>query len=170
MNKNEVFNLEAGQGVICHHCAEGGDHRIYHAGEAFLAGSGHTPYNGKANYICRSHLDKDAVISEFDVNWTPPVVADNHKIHVYLLSQVSRHQRSHNCPVNCMDQIAGRRRAEQLEALAGEVKNMSATDALKHLMTIRDNIFINAKSSTSLVVSMTEKPVLCSKRTRNIAA
>lgn len=57
--ENEVFQLEEGQQVGCYHC---GGNETYRRGEAFLAGPGHTPYDGNANYICRAHLDADAVV------------------------------------------------------------------------------------------------------------
>lgn len=64
---NEVFTIEDNQEVICEICSEcGTDEKgnpiMYRKGEAFLAGAAHTPYNGEANFICKDHLDKDAVI------------------------------------------------------------------------------------------------------------
>jgi len=61
--ENTVYELAEGeQDVGCYHCiAQGCDDR-YGKGQAFLAGPGHTPLDGNANYICREHLDADAVI------------------------------------------------------------------------------------------------------------
>ncbi len=61
---NEVFDLDEGQQEPCRHCLDGthGEVKRYAKGEAFLAGPGHTPYNGEPNFICREHLDRDAVI------------------------------------------------------------------------------------------------------------
>lgn len=59
---NEVFQLDDDDVVSCYHCTSQGDHTTYKMGQAFLAGPGHTPYDGNANYICRGHLDADAVI------------------------------------------------------------------------------------------------------------
>lgn len=60
--ENEVFQLDDGDEVCCYHCLSQGDRTTHKKGEAFLAGPGHTPYNAEANYICREHLDADAVI------------------------------------------------------------------------------------------------------------
>ena len=64
---NEVFTIKDGQEVMCRKCGihdldEKANPKVYRKGEVFLAGAAHTPYNGKANFICKDHLDKDAVI------------------------------------------------------------------------------------------------------------
>lgn len=59
---SEVFELEEGEEVGCYFCMEQGDHRSYKRGEAFLAGPDHSPCDGNANYVCRAHLDADAII------------------------------------------------------------------------------------------------------------
>jgi hypothetical protein len=61
---NDVYELNSGDEVSCVHCVSVGDHTTYRRGQAYLAGPGHTPYNGEANYVCREHLDKDAVIHD----------------------------------------------------------------------------------------------------------
>lgn len=59
MSENLVFALEIGDDVCCIYCPRD---LTYRRGEAFLAGAGHSPYDGNANYVCRDHLDSDAVI------------------------------------------------------------------------------------------------------------
>lgn len=61
---NDVFHLNPGEEVSCYYCAKDGDHTSYKRGEAFLANPGHSPCNGDANYICKRHLDCDAVLYE----------------------------------------------------------------------------------------------------------
>jgi hypothetical protein len=70
-----VFNLEPGQEVACFFCLENGNHRGYTFGEAFLAGADHTPYDGNANYVCKTHLDDDAVIVGTDPTAEPGTAA-----------------------------------------------------------------------------------------------
>ena len=59
--ENTVFELEPGEEVYCFFC--GGDD-TFKRGGAFLAGPTHSPLNGNANYVCRNHLDRDAVIHD----------------------------------------------------------------------------------------------------------
>lgn len=61
-NDNTVYPLEDGEAVTGYHCLRAGNDRRYRKGEAFLAGAGHSPCDANANYICRQHLDPDAVI------------------------------------------------------------------------------------------------------------
>ena len=62
--ENVVYDIEDRDEVGCYHCIAQGCHDSYRRGEAFLAGPGHSPLDGNANYICRQHLDSDAVISD----------------------------------------------------------------------------------------------------------
>ncbi len=64
IEQNEVYELNADDEVGCYFCMEDGKHATYRRGEAYLAGPGHTPYNGEANYVCKQHLDADAVICD----------------------------------------------------------------------------------------------------------
>lgn len=57
--ENTVFELDPGEEVCCVHCRDG---TTYRRGGAYLAGPGHTPYNANANYVCRDHLDADAMV------------------------------------------------------------------------------------------------------------
>jgi hypothetical protein len=57
-----VFDLEEGEEVGCYFCDQQGLTKDFKKGEAFLAGPDHSPHDGDANYICRAHLDRDAVI------------------------------------------------------------------------------------------------------------
>ena len=57
-DENTVFELEPDDEVSCIFCRGG----TFRRGEAYLAGAGHSPYNGNANYVCREHLDEDAVV------------------------------------------------------------------------------------------------------------
>ena len=60
-DENIVFELEPDDEVSCVFCTRG---ETYRRGEAFLAGPGHSPYDGNANYVCRNHLDSDTVIHD----------------------------------------------------------------------------------------------------------
>lgn len=62
--QNTVFHLLEGERVTCYHCVRAQEDAEYGQGEAFLAGPGHSPYDGEAHHICRHHLDSDAVIYE----------------------------------------------------------------------------------------------------------
>lgn len=64
MTTTDVFHVEAGEQVHCYYCMRRNNYRLYGRGEAFLAGPDHSPLDGNANYICRAHLDDDAVIYE----------------------------------------------------------------------------------------------------------
>lgn len=63
---NTVYELGFTEEVECYFCQK--EHfnkrNAYKRGEAFLAGAGHSPCNANANYICKEHLDDDAVIEE----------------------------------------------------------------------------------------------------------
>lgn len=63
-NAIEVFHLDEGQEVHCYSCMRANNYALYRRGEAFLAEAGHSPCDGNANFICRDHLDDDAVIYE----------------------------------------------------------------------------------------------------------
>lgn len=63
VTENLVFDLQLGERVCCYFCVCRDDHREYTKGEAFLAGPGHSPFDANANYVCRKHLDADAVIA-----------------------------------------------------------------------------------------------------------
>ncbi len=60
--ENDVFELDEGETAGCYFCMKSGDYTEYRRGEVYLAGPLHTPCDGNANYICRKHLDSDAVI------------------------------------------------------------------------------------------------------------
>lgn len=60
---NDVFELEKDEEVHCYYCIKQRDYTVYKRGEAYLAGPGHSPCDGNANYVCKHHLDEDAVIS-----------------------------------------------------------------------------------------------------------
>lgn len=62
MNPPEVFDLEDDEEVGCFYCLEARDFTTYRRGEAFLAGPDHPPFDGNANYICRRHLSRDAIL------------------------------------------------------------------------------------------------------------
>lgn len=59
---DDVFDLEEGEQVGCYYCMRQNCHDSYGKGQAFLAGPGHSPCDGNANYICMDHLDNDAVL------------------------------------------------------------------------------------------------------------
>lgn len=61
---NDVFHIGKDERVCCYYCQKAGTHTDYGHRAAFLAGAGHSPCDGNANYICRNHLDDDAVIYE----------------------------------------------------------------------------------------------------------
>lgn len=61
---NIVFQLEKNEKVSCYYCMKQNNYAEYPKGEAFLAGPGHSPLDGNANYICKKHLDEDAIIAE----------------------------------------------------------------------------------------------------------
>lgn len=74
--ENDVYELDIGDEVCCAHCMSGThNYPTYKRGEAYLAGPGHSPYNGEANYVCREHLDKDAVIHDVTPNTEIKAVA-----------------------------------------------------------------------------------------------
>lgn len=65
--ENYVYPLTDEGEVACAICRLGREivpEPYYKKGEAFLAGAGHSPYDGNANYICKDHLDPDAIIVE----------------------------------------------------------------------------------------------------------
>jgi hypothetical protein len=62
--RTEVFHLDEGQEVHCYYCLRANKQTVYKRGEAFLADAGHSPCDGNANFICRAHLEDDAVIDE----------------------------------------------------------------------------------------------------------
>lgn len=79
MAENDVYDLENDEMVGCYFCMRVGDHRTYRAGEAFLAGPGHSPCDANANYICMDHLDEDAVLHRDGQSFhpsTPPSVSE----------------------------------------------------------------------------------------------
>ena len=57
-----AYELDEGETVGCYYCMKDHDYRDYGRGEAFLCGPDHEPWDGNANYICKSHLSPDAVI------------------------------------------------------------------------------------------------------------
>lgn len=59
---NTVYDLEPKEKVTCYFCMESNNYQEYGLGEAYLAGPGHSPYNGSANHVCKAHLAHDAVI------------------------------------------------------------------------------------------------------------
>ena len=59
---NEVYDLEENEQVGCYYCMKQNCHDSYNKGQAFLAGPGHSPCDGNANYMCMDHLDGDAVL------------------------------------------------------------------------------------------------------------
>lgn len=59
---NEVYDLEDNEEVHCYECLRQGCRETYGKGQAFLAGPGHSPCDGNANYMCMEHLDDDAVM------------------------------------------------------------------------------------------------------------
>lgn len=61
--ENIVFDLDDDEAVACLVCQHQGIHTSYRKGEAYLAGPAHTPCDGNANFICKQHLDSDAVIA-----------------------------------------------------------------------------------------------------------
>lgn len=61
-SENTVFDLGEDEEVGCYFCARNGIHTSYRKGQAYLAGPGHSPCDGNANFICKRHLDEDAVV------------------------------------------------------------------------------------------------------------
>jgi hypothetical protein len=61
---NDVFHIDKHERACCYYCQKDGVHTDYGRGEVFLANPGHSPCDGNANYICRRHLDSDAVVYE----------------------------------------------------------------------------------------------------------
>lgn len=66
------FELDPGEEVSCYYCMNGREYRLYRRGEAFLCGADHSPYDGNANYICKEHLEPDAVIHDPQPLPAPP--------------------------------------------------------------------------------------------------
>ena len=66
LSDNTVYELGFTEEVGCYFCQKDFplNRKLYKRGEAFLAGAGHSPFNANANYICKEHLDNDAVIEE----------------------------------------------------------------------------------------------------------
>ncbi|MGP1715600.1 MAG: hypothetical protein ACTS9Y_00340 [Methylophilus sp.] len=61
-DSNAVYDLEPEEKVTCFFCMESSNYQEYGRGDAFLAGPGHSPFNGSANHVCKNHLAHDAVI------------------------------------------------------------------------------------------------------------
>jgi len=59
IESNCVIDLDPGERVGCKLCGKWNPEEGYGFGEAFLAGAGHPPWDGNANYICRDHLDPE---------------------------------------------------------------------------------------------------------------
>lgn len=66
--ENYALKIGYTEEVECYFCQQENNHapKSYRRGEAFLAGAGHSPFNGQANYICKAHLDDDVVIHDLD--------------------------------------------------------------------------------------------------------
>lgn len=64
--ENTVFKLGFTEEVECYFCQkeQNGKPNRYKRGEAFLATAAHSPCDANANYICKEHLDDDAVIED----------------------------------------------------------------------------------------------------------
>ncbi len=56
----EVFHDPDNSWCIC--CDGSPDWPDAEDNDCFLCGADHSPLNGEANYFCRAHLDRDAVI------------------------------------------------------------------------------------------------------------
>lgn len=75
----------------------------------------------------------------------------------YLLEQADKCHYRYKNPVVAIDAIMGNRRSEVLEKIAGNIDGMSNSEALLHLISIRDNQQApNSNTSMSLVLTMTE--------------
>ena len=61
---SEVMDLDDDEEVGCYFCMKSPATRgkSFRKGEAFLCGPFHSPQDGNANYVCREHLDTDAVL------------------------------------------------------------------------------------------------------------
>lgn len=68
-----IFMLDEGELVSCFHCRETDPWRFaeYGRGTGFLAGPGHTPFNGSANYVCFRHVDNFSWcrVLVYDATW-----------------------------------------------------------------------------------------------------
>lgn len=60
--ENIVFDLSEDEEVGCYFCIADGSSNSYRKGQAYLAGPAHSPCDGNANFVCKDHLDADAVI------------------------------------------------------------------------------------------------------------
>ncbi len=63
-NENDVYELEVGDVVSCYFCIQHGKHHSYRRGEAYLCspGSPSNPGSRNANYVCKNHLDRNAIV------------------------------------------------------------------------------------------------------------
>lgn len=61
---SDAFHIMPGDEVSCYECARNGDHTSYKRGEAFLVEASHYPYNGSANYFCKTHLSPELTVWE----------------------------------------------------------------------------------------------------------
>ncbi len=61
---SQVHDLEDDDDVGCYFCMQSNATRSnsFKKGEAFLCGPEHSPRDENANYICREHLDSDAIL------------------------------------------------------------------------------------------------------------
>ena len=62
--RSEVMDLEEGEEVGCFFCMKDWktQGKSFKKGEAFLCGPDHSPNDGSANYVCKEHLDTDAIL------------------------------------------------------------------------------------------------------------
>lgn len=64
-SENTVYEIGHNEEVSCYFCRkEMVSAPLYKRGEAYLATAGHSPLDGNAHYICKDHLDHDAVIRD----------------------------------------------------------------------------------------------------------
>lgn len=64
-SENTVLEIGYTEEVCCYFCREEQVcSPLYKRGEAYLALAGHSPLDGNAHYVCKEHLDHDAVIRE----------------------------------------------------------------------------------------------------------
>ncbi len=63
-DENDVYELEIGTVVSCYFCIQHGKDKSYKRGEAFLCspGSPSNPGSRNANYVCKKHLAKGAIV------------------------------------------------------------------------------------------------------------
>lgn len=65
-HEKSAFVLEDGERVSCHCCLLVGVTRTYGIDDGFLTGPNHSPYNGYANHICKSHLEVGVAIHKLE--------------------------------------------------------------------------------------------------------